>query len=200
MQGDDENRSPSASLYPRLRHTTLPYSSSYIASCASASQLSVRSQDSCDSSQSCIDDVSFDSLSTVSSQTSISSANSHSSVCLSQQEGADAKLSAARAWQSQQQQLQRIEQQQQQQSASIPANLRQHSRRSNAPPAVVPSLIRQSDRRTTFVDHLVGKFIFRIAWPCPVKSGGAQFCGARRCTLTCAQFLSGLDCLTFFSW
>ncbi|CAK7268238.1 PHO85 cyclin-5 [Sporothrix epigloea] len=171
MQGDDENRSPSASLYPRLRHTTLPYSSSHIASCASASQLSVWSQGSCDSSsQSCIDDVSFDSLSTVSSQTSVSSANSHVSVCLNQQEGADAKLSAARAWQSQQQQLQRIEQQQQQQqqqSASIPANLRQHSRRSNAPSTIVPSLIRQSDRRTTFVDHLVDAStqIVQAIWP-----------------------------------
>ncbi|CAK7217294.1 PHO85 cyclin-5 [Sporothrix bragantina] len=165
MQGDDEYGSPLASLHPRLRHTTLPYSSSSIATCASASQSSVWSHGSSDSSsQSCIDDVSFDCLSTVSSQTSVSSVGS---VCLSSQQGADAKLAAARTWQTQQQQLQRLQQQQQQQSTSVPAALRQHPRRTSVAPAVVPSLLRQSDRRTTFVDHLVDAStqIVQAIWP-----------------------------------
>ncbi|CAK7268808.1 PHO85 cyclin-5 [Sporothrix epigloea] len=171
MQDSDEHRSPHASPYPRLRHTALPYSSSYIAARASASQSSVWSHGSCDSSsQSCVDDVSFDTLSTVSSQTSVSSANSHSSVCLSNQEGADAKLTAARVWQSQQQHLrciQQQQQQQQQQNTAVPVALRQHPRRSSAASTVVPSLLRQSDRRTTFVDHLVDAStqIVQAIWP-----------------------------------
>ncbi|CAK7218588.1 PHO85 cyclin-5 [Sporothrix curviconia] len=168
MQGDDEHGSPLAPLHPRLRHTTLPYSSSSIATCASASQSSVWSHGSSDSSsQSCIDDGSFDCLSAVSSQTSVSSASSHGSVCLSSQQGADAKLAAARTWQTQQQQLQRLQQQQQQQSTSVPAALRRHPRRSSVASAVVPSLLRQSDRRTTFVDHLVDAStqIVQAIWP-----------------------------------
>ncbi|CAK7204428.1 PHO85 cyclin-5 [Sporothrix eucalyptigena] len=170
MQGDDEHGSPLAPLHPRLRHTTLPYSSSVIATCASASQSSVWSHGSSDSSsQSSIDDISFDCLSTISSQTSVSSVSSHGSVCMSSQQGADAKLAAARTWQTQQQQLQRLQQQQQQQqqSTSVPPALRQHPRRSSVAPAVVPSLVRQSDRRTTFVDHLVDAStqIVQAIWP-----------------------------------
>lgn len=171
MQDDDENGSPRALHHPRLRHatSTLPYSSTSIAACASASQSSVWSHGSSDSSsQSIIDDVSFDCLSMVSSQTSVSSVSSvssHGSVYLSSQQGADAKLAAARTWQSQQQQLQRL--QQQQQSVAVGAPLRQHPRRSSVAPAVVPSLLRQSDRRTTFVDHLVDAStqVVQAIWP-----------------------------------
>ncbi|KJR85501.1 G1/S-specific cyclin Pcl5 [Sporothrix schenckii 1099-18] len=168
MQDDDEHGSPLALHHSRLNHatSTLPYCSTSVAACASASQSSVWSHGSSDSlSQSIIDDVSFDCLSTISSQTSVSS---HGSVCLSSQQGADAKLAAARTWQTQQQQLQRLQQQQQQQqTAPVAASLRQHPRRSSVAPTVVPSLLRQSERRTTFVDHLVDAStqIVQAIWP-----------------------------------
>ncbi len=171
MQGDDGHDSSLALHHPRLRHTTttIPYSSSSVATCASASAISIWSNGSTDSSQSSVDDATFDCPSTVSSQTSVSSVSSNGSACLIQQ-NTEAKLAAARSWQSQQQQLRQLQQLQQlqlkqqqqlqQKQTAVAAQLRQHPRRSSAAPAVVPSLLRQSDRRTTFVDHLVGEFSY----------------------------------------
>lgn len=100
--------------------------------------LSVASNDSADTS------------STASSQSSVGS--------ISSQQALDTKLAAAISWQNQQQ-AQQTQQQQQQ---------RQHPRRTAASAtAVKPTLVRQNERRTTFVDHLVDAStqVVQAIWP-----------------------------------
>ncbi|EPE08440.1 g1 s-specific cyclin pas1 [Ophiostoma piceae UAMH 11346] len=172
MQGSDSYGS-SALQHPRIREissftyaTPAPatnYASGYepglVTAWSNGSSESVSSVSSVSSSQSSVEDASdsssvasndsADTSSTASSQTSVGS--------ISSQQALDSKLAAAISWQNQQQQQQQQQQKQQQ---------RQHPRRTAAP-TVVPSLVRQSERRTTFVDHLVDAStqVVQAIWP-----------------------------------
>ena len=162
MQGSDSYGS-SALQHPRIREissftyaTPVPaanYASGYETGLVTAwSNGSSESLSSVSSSQSSVEDASdsssvasndsADTSSTASSQTSVGS--------ISSQQALDSKLAAAITWQNQQHQQQQQKQQQ-----------RQHPRRTAAP-TVIPSLVRQSERRTTFVDHLVGQYFLYI--------------------------------------
>lgn len=151
QSSDDGYASPLARLHhPRLRHSTLPYSSS-IAACASASATSVwsHSSQSSQSSQSTADSSDY-----ASSQTSVSSVDS-------------CDVAPTQSWQTQQPQ---------QPQQKLPCQLRQNPRRTGSAPSVVPTLLRQSDRRTSFVDHLVDAStqIVQAIWPLSSVVGRAE--------------------------